>query len=73
MAEEWEQEPAGAELIALLRDLTRNQTQITDTQRLMEETPKKLAENKVSGEQNGHSTNHRQRHITEKDFQPSKR
>ena len=55
MAEEQEREPAGAELIALLRDLARNQAQITDTQRLMEETLKKLAKNKISGEPNGHS------------------
>ena len=55
MAEEREQDPAGAELVALLRDLAQNQAQITDTQRLMEETLKKLAENKISREQNGHS------------------
>ena len=47
---EQEREPTNAELIALLRDLARNQAQITDTQRLMEETLKKLAENKISGE-----------------------
>ena len=50
-----EREPAGAKLVALLRELARNQAQITDMQRLMEETLKKLAENKISGEQNGHS------------------
>ena len=55
MAEQRERDPAGAELVALLRDLARNQAQITDTQWLMEETLKKLAENKISGEQNGHS------------------
>ncbi len=59
MAEEQEREwePIGVELIALLRDLARNQAQIIDTQRLMEETLKKLAENKISGEPNGHSEN----------------
>ena len=55
MAEEREWDPIGAELVALLRDLARNQAQITDTQRLMEETLKKLAENKISREPNGHS------------------
>jgi len=55
MAEEQERDLAGAKLVALLRDLAQNQAQITDTQQLMEETLKKLAENKISGEQNGHS------------------
>ena len=49
IAEERQREPASAELIALLRDLMQNQAQITDTQRLMEETLKKLVENKISG------------------------
>ena len=57
MAEERERESIGVELIAFLRDLAQNQAQITDTQRLMEETLKKLAENKISGEPNGHSAN----------------
>ena len=47
--------PIAIELVALLRELVRNQAQINDTQRLMEETLKKLADNKISGEQNGHS------------------
>ena len=55
MAKEQERDPAGAKLVALLRDLAQNQAQITDTQRLVEETLKKLAENKISGEQNGHN------------------
>ena len=50
-----DQEPTLAELMALLRDLLRNQAQINDTRRLMEETLKKLVDNKISGEQNGHS------------------
>lgn len=52
-----DQEPSAAELLALLRDLAKNQVQINETQRLMEETLRKLADNKVSGEQNGHSAN----------------
>ena len=45
-----------AKLMVLLRELARNQTQITSSQWLMEETLKKLAGNKISREQNGHST-----------------
>ena len=50
-----ELEPTAIELVVLLRELVRNQAQITDTQRLMEETLKKLADYKIFGEQNGHS------------------
>ena len=49
-----EPEPTTAELVALLRELVRNEAQINDIQRLMEETLKKLADNKISKEQNGH-------------------
>ena len=49
-----ELEPTTAELVALLRELARNQAHIIDTQELMEETLKKLADNKISIEQNGH-------------------
>lgn len=45
-----------SEFVVLLRELARNQAQINDTQRRMEETLKKLVDNKISGEQNGHST-----------------
>ena len=50
-----EPEPTAAELVALLRDLARDQAQINDTQRLMEETLKKLTNNKISREQNSPS------------------
>ena len=49
-------EPIAIERVALLRELVSNQTQINDTQQLMEETLKKLADNKVSSEHNSHST-----------------
>ena len=39
-----------------MRELEKNQAQVNDTQRLMEETLKKLADNKISREQSGHST-----------------
>ena len=47
MAEEREREPAGAELIALLRDLARNQAQIIDTQQLMDELSKGWRKKKI--------------------------
>ena len=56
MDEEQEWDLAGVKLVALLMDLARNQAQINDTQRLMEENLKKFAENKIFGEQNGHNT-----------------
>ena len=43
------------ELMNLLRELSRNQMQINETQRLMQETLQKLVEGKIIGEQNGHS------------------
>jgi len=49
--------PTPADVMALLRDLSRNQAQINDTQQLTEETFRKLVDNKISGEQNGHGTN----------------
>ena len=42
-------------LVELLREPAKNQTKITNTQWLMEETLKKLADNKFFGEQNGHN------------------
>ena len=43
------------ELMNLLRELDKNQIQINETQRLMQETLQKLSEGKTTGEQNGHS------------------
>jgi hypothetical protein len=43
------------ELMNLLREMNKNQMQINETQRLMQETLQKLAEGKTTGEQNGHS------------------
>ena len=43
------------ELMNLLRELNRNQIQINETQRLMQETLQKLSKGKTTGEQNGHS------------------
>ena len=50
-----EPEPIAVELVALLREFARNHAQINDIQRLMEEILKKLADNKISREQNGHN------------------
>ena len=44
-----------AELMNLLRELSRNQIQINETQRMMQETLQKLSEGKMTKEQNGHS------------------
>ena len=49
-------EPTATKFVALLRELARNQAQINNTQQLMEKTLKKLIDNKISGEQNGHNT-----------------
>lgn len=45
-----EPEPTAAEYVALLRELAKKQAQISNTQRLMEETLKKLVDNKISRE-----------------------
>ena len=52
-----DQQDPSAQVMALLRELSRNQIQLNDTQWLMEETLRKLAESKVSIEQNVQSDN----------------
>lgn len=53
----------------LLRELNKNQMQINETQRLMQETLQKLAEGKTTREQNGHSDDFV---LGRKNFHPSR-